>query len=140
MATIPNKVVEYPIFYLEKEITSSAITTSAATIFSTIGDAVMLEAVTLATDSTGLAGGTNFVLSTDSAYGNAAALFTETVANLGANKTINTGSVASNVPAYLPAGTNIKVNNTVGAGTGAGVIKVILRLRKLNGNSAGQVV
>lgn len=142
MATIPNVVVQYPSFVIEKEITSSAIkTASATTILSTQGNGLLLEGITLSTDATGLAGGTNFVISSDSSYGAASAVFTEAVANLGAKKTVNTGSVASNVPFYVPAGNvNFKVQSTVADCSGAGVIKVLFRFRKLDGNSTAQIV
>jgi hypothetical protein len=91
--------------------------------------------VILKTDSTGLAGGTNFVLSSNNAKG-LANILVETVANLGANKTVDmfTASVTK-IRTVLESGKQLQISNTVGAGTGAGTIDIYVTFRKTSGDS-----
>lgn len=118
-------------FVKKYTITSSAITTSAVSFTDTVqGDSLIVEQIIVRTDSTGLAGGTNFVISQSSGKG-LANVFVETVANLGANKTVTAGSV-TNIPTILDIGSTLKVNNTVAVGTGAGTIDIFVYFRKLS--------
>lgn len=126
-------------------VTSSNITTTATALSNASTGRVWIKNVILQTDATGLATGTNFVLSTSNAKGRANFLV-ETVANLGANKTIvldpgttdadittgaSTPSVTA-VKAVLEAGATIKVNNTVAAGTGAGTIDIYVQFERID--------
>src|SRR5712671_658273 len=67
---------------------SSDIGTVAVSIATVTGGDVEIEQMILETDVTGLAGGTNVQILTDDAIGQANMLV-ETVANLGANKTVD---------------------------------------------------
>src|SRR3990167_8315093 len=72
--------------FVKKAITSSDILTTVIDLTSTVtGGDLLLTRVILATDSTGLAGGTNIEITvSDEVYGLATPII-ETVANLGAN-------------------------------------------------------
>lgn len=98
------------------------------------GGPLIIEEVTLNTNGTGLAGGTNFQLEiSGNIYGSTGAIMAETVANLGANKTIS-GTNASITPlngAVLENGAKIVATSTVGACTGAGVIQMQIKFRRV---------
>lgn len=111
-------------YTFQKSFTSSALTTSPQTFITCTGGSVTIDAVTVETDGTGLAGGTNHQLLTNNVNG-LALLAAETVANLGANKTVDL--TAASVTALrkgfvLESGKVLQLDNTVGAGTGAGKI------------------
>lgn len=114
-------------------LTSSGITTSDQTLATVTGDGLILNAVYLKTDSTGLAGGTNFQLKV-STPSSTVVTVAETVANLGANKIINTPSV-TNLRSDIVGGGVITYSSTVGACTGAGKIYITLRFNKVGANS-----
>ena len=89
-----------------------------ATVFN--GD-VDIEQVILETDGTGFAAGTNVEVLTDDAIG-LAVFFAESVANLGANKSVDmyTASVAKQRWA-IRQGNHLQIQATVADCTGAGV-------------------
>ena len=105
------------------------------------GGAIQIEGVTLQTDSTGLAGGTNFQLisnNTKGLTGTAAPWMAETVANLSANKTIDlVGASATKIRQVIESGKILQANSTVGNCTGAGTIDIYVTGRRL---SAGAVL
>lgn len=121
--------IDYGTFVVEKKITSSDITTSNVNIAEFVGNGVIIEDVIARTDSTGLAWGTNFTLSADGIV-----FFAEAVANLGADTIMDlTNASVTGIKASLGTGTKyVSVANTVGAGTGAGVITIQLVCRKLD--------
>lgn len=129
-------------------ITSSSITTTAQNFTApntASGGRLFIKRVIVKTDATGLAGGTNFVLLTTNAKG-VANFFVETVANLGANITLDsspgvTGAdVTTSKPTpsvtalatILESGKKIQFKNTVGAGTGAGTIDIAIQFERLD--------
>jgi hypothetical protein len=92
---------------------------------------VLIENVIVASDSTGLAGGTNFVLAGTSTKGSGT-FFAETVANLGASATVDlAGASVTSVQQPLEDGKNITFNNTVAVGTGTGTVDVYITYRTL---------
>ncbi len=119
-------------FWVEKVLTSSAILQAgvAVTLASSGGDLELLDVIA-STDTTGLAGGTNFELSVNNAFG-LAVPFAEAVANLGASKTVNldTASVTKQ-RIVLESGKVITAKSTVADCTGAGQVKLYLRFRRL---------
>lgn len=127
--------------YIVKKVTvtSSSIPQSGGTdltIATATGGDMALDNIQLATDSTGLAGGTNFQLVSNNTKGLTTSPFmAETVANLGANKSIdmNDASVAKK-RIKIESTKAIKANSTVGACTGAGTIDInIIAVRGANG-------
>lgn len=113
---------------LKKTITSSTITTSAQDLSTTSLGEFLVDNVVLKTDSTGLAGATNFRILSNNAKG-LVAICEETVANLGATKTIDmfTASVVKQ-RTVLESGKKIQFLGTASAGTGAGTIDVYVSL------------
>lgn len=100
-----------------------------------VGGALILEEVTMNTDGTGLAAGTNFQLEiSGNTYGVTGAIMAETVANLGANATV-AGTAASVTPlagAVVEAGAKVVACSTVAACTGGGIIQLQLKFRRVN--------
>lgn len=118
---------------VQKDIVSSTITTSDVAVFQTIGNGLIIDDCIVTTDSTGLAGGTSFVLKADGRT-----FFSTAVSGLGATavKDIKNASVTGS-KVVVPEGTkNITVANTVAVGTGAGKATVTLVCRKVDGNSS----
>ena len=135
-------------FWVKKTITSSAITTAAQdlTTVATNGELAILNVI-LKTDATGLAGGTNFVISTTNAKG-VVNLAVETVSNLGANITKSYGNspagdtttsdggyTVTQLITVLEAGKKLQFNNTAGAGTGAGTVDVYVQFERIAENA-----
>lgn len=132
-------------FTVKKTITSSGITTSAQDLTSVAnrGDLRIVEII-VKTDSTGLAGGTNFTILSDNAKG-VVNILVETVANLGANitKVMSGGGTAADtstsdarpsvtaLPTVLEAGKKLQYLNTGSVGTGAGTIDVYVTFERL---------
>lgn len=112
-------------------LSSDILTASAKNLVTAYNGDIEILQMIVKTDATGLAGGTNFQLLTDNALGQANILV-ETVANLGANKTVdlNTASVTKQ-RTVIEQGKHIQVQNTVGNGTGAGVWTVYIEYRPL---------
>lgn len=119
-------------FVLKFVITSSTILTTARNISDiVVGDDLVVTSARVQTDGTGLAGGTNFRLRTNQSVG-LSTILEETVANLGANKFVDTStaSVAKHL-IVIPAGSNIQVQSTGANCTGSGKIYVYLTLDRL---------
>lgn len=119
----------------QKSFTSSSLTTSPQTFITCTGGSVIIDGITVETDATGLAGGTNHQLLTNNANG-LATLAAETVANLGANKTVDltAASVTALKIGFILESTKVlQLDNTVGAGTGAGKIFYNIRGRVASG-------
>jgi hypothetical protein len=113
---------------VKKTITSSTITTSAQDLTSTALGEFLIDNVILKTDSTGLAGATNFRILSNNSKG-LVAICEEAVANLGANKTVDifTASVVKQ-RTVLESGKKLQFLGTASAGTGAGTIDVYVEL------------
>ena len=92
---------------------------------------VMIEQVIMKTDGTGLAGGTNFQVTTDNAQG-LVGILSETVANLGANKTVDmfTASVVKQ-RTVIEQGKKIRISSTNADCTGAGAWTLYIVARPL---------
>jgi hypothetical protein len=120
-------------FWVKKTVTSSTITTASAvdiTGVSSGGELAILNIV-CKTDSTGLAGGTNFQVKSNNTKG-LANILAEAVANLGANKTVDLSSASvTKQPTVLESGAKLQVQNTVGDGTGAGTIDIYIHFQRL---------
>lgn len=117
---------------------SSDIPVSSAptALFWASGGDIYIDNVIIETNATGLATGTNFELIASETVG-LAVFFSETVANLGANATVNmfTASVAKQ-RTVIQQGTYISIANTVAAGTGAGVWTLTIIYRQCGVESA----
>lgn len=128
-------------FSVKKTLTSSAVTQAGVdvTAVSTVGD-ILIEAVYLQTDATGLAAGTNVTLETNNTKGKAIFL-TEAVANLGANATIAANLAqagladAGSFTPVLETGKKVTAKSTVADCTGAGTVDVYLICRRLADNA-----
>lgn len=119
-------------FWVKKTLTSSAITQAGVDItgVSTTGE-LAIEDVIVKTDATGLAAGTNFTISSNNVKG-LANVFAETVANLGANKTIDlTGASVTKIRTVLETGKKLTAKSTVADCTGAGTIDIYIKLQRL---------
>jgi len=110
---------------------SSDIGTVAVSIATVTGGDVEIEQMILETDVTGLAGGTNVQILTDDAIGQANMLV-ETVANLGANKTVDMFSASvTKQRKIIRQGKHLQINSTVAACTGAGVWNLYVHYRPI---------
>jgi hypothetical protein len=135
--------------WIKKTITSSNITTVAKDLTSgSFGSKeLFVRQIILKTDATGLAGGTNFVISSTNAKGTVN-IAVETVANLGANvtkallgvspagdtTTSDAGFTVTAAPTILEAGKKLQYSMTSSVGTGAGTIDVYVELSKVLSN------
>lgn len=123
-------------FILKYTITSSNITTGAQdlSVPANAGD-IYIRDIVVKSDATGLAGGTNFTIKSNNAKG-LANILVESVANLGANKTVNlsTASVTKQAT-VLEAGKKLQYLNTVGAGTGAGTVDIYVYCQRATVNA-----
>lgn len=121
---------------LKKTITSSTITTSAQALTTNATGDVYIENIVLKTDSTGLAGATNFRILSNNAKG-ALPIVEETVANLGASKTVDafTASVVKQ-RTMLESGKQLQFLGTASAGTGAGTVDVYILYRRLSAGAS----
>ena len=116
--------------------------TAAAT-----GDLAITQVI-VKTDSTGLAGGTNFQIASSNLKGSAN-IFVETVANLGANVTkvmapATTDTDETTAPGtptvtgkmtVLEAGQHLFVQNTASNGTGAGTADIYIKFERIVDNA-----
>ena len=132
--------------FVKKEITSSDILTTVIDLTGPVnGGDLLLVRVVLATDSTGLAGGTNIeITASGETYGLATPII-ETVANLGASAlrvaphsataadTTNDNhmTVTAGLPFVLQNGDKLQINSTSAACTGAGKLLVLLEFERI---------
>lgn len=131
---IVNKVI------IKKMITSSSITTTGIDITDNAYGEFLIRNVIIKSDGTGLAGGTNIQVVQNSTFGNPI-IFQETVANLGANKTIDLSSASvTKQLSTLDSGNKISIKSTVGNCTGAGVIELYIELEKLDQGASVNLV
>lgn len=121
------------------DVTSSTLTTSFVNKLLVVGDGIMIEDVIVETDATGLAGATLFQVKKDDATGNSI-IFSESVSNLGANKTYDLSTATIKNRSVVVGGKYIGVLGTASAGTGAGVARVTIKFRRLNTNTVVQFV
>ena len=134
-------------FWISKTITSSGITTAAQDLSDVATGRLAIINAVCKTDSTGLAGGTNFVLSTTNAKGTVN-FAVETVANLGASitksfdgpaagdtTTSDCGYTVTQSRTILESGKKIQYNTTGSAGTGAGTVDVFILLERVDENA-----
>jgi len=120
-------------FWIKKTVVSSTITFGSAVDITTVstGGELAVEEVVLKTDATGLATGTNFELKSDNTDG-AANFVVETVANLGANVTVDlSGASVTGVKTVIETGKKLQVQSTVADCTGAGEIDVYVKFSRL---------
>lgn len=126
----PNKE-----FIIKKTITSSSISNTALDLTAQSYGEFQIRNVILKTDSTGLATGTNLVVSTTNAKGLANVLV-EAISNLGANKTVDISSASvTKQPTVLSSGAKVQLSCTGSACTGAGTVDVYLVLEAVDTNS-----
>jgi len=135
--------------WIKKTLTSSSITTAAQDLTSVAvgSQELFVRQIILKTDATGLAGGTNFVISSTNAKGTVN-IAVETVANLGANvtkvlatvspagdtTTSDAGFTVTAAPTVLESGKKLQYNMTSSVGTGAGTVDVYVEFVKVLSN------
>lgn len=129
-------------------ITSSTITTTAQNLTTAATGRLFVKQIIVKTDSTGLAGGTNFQILSNNAKG-VVNIAVETVANLGANATrvLTTLPPAADtttsdgvfsvtaLPTILESGKRIQYSNTSAVGTGAGTIDIAIQFERVDDNA-----
>ena len=126
-------------FWVKKTVTSSDIPSGSQLAITGVssGGELAIEDVIVKTDGTGLANGTNFELKSNNANG-LANIFVETVANLGANKTMDlAGASITGIESVLETGKLLQVESTAAACTGAGTIDIYVKFMRL---AAGAIV
>jgi hypothetical protein len=117
--------------FAKSGLVSSAVTTAGVDISAVSTGALVIEDVIAQTDGTGLAAGTNFTVQHNNVKG-AAVFFAETVANLGASKTVDlTGASVTKIRNVLESGKKLTAKCTVANCTGAGLIDVFIRFKRL---------
>ena len=125
---------------LKKTVVSSTITTGGVDLTDNAFGELLITNVIVKSDATGLAGGTNFQVTTNNANG-LTNILVETVANLGANKTVDMSSASiSKQPTILENGKKITLKSTVGACTGAGTIDIYLVMEKVDQGASVNLV
>ena len=111
---------------ISKDVDSVNILTAPSNLLTVTGE-IFITDITLETDATGLATGTNIEIKSDEAVG-AVTQLAEAVANLGANKVIN-GSAAS-VTAFvghkMTTGSKLQLGSTGANCDGAGSIRITI--------------
>lgn len=135
-------------FWKKVTVTSSDVksATKLAITQAATGDLAITQIIGM-TDSTGLAGGTNFVIGSTNPKGTAN-IAVETVANLGANVTKSFGNppagdtttgdggyTVTSLITVLQAGQNLWVQTTATNGTGAGTIDLYIRFERVATNA-----
>ncbi|MFA5030686.1 MAG: hypothetical protein WC495_03795 [Patescibacteria group bacterium] len=126
-------------FWIKKTMTSSAILTASNVDITGVsaGGELAIEDVIVKTDGTGLATGTNFELLSNNAKG-LANIFVETVANLGASKTMDLDHASvTGLRTVLESGAKLQVHSTVAACDGAGTIDIYVKFRRI---AAGAII
>lgn len=128
-----------------KSITSSDIpddgggTPLAAPLTGAASGNLLLEEIVMQTDGTGLAGPTTVQVVCDNVKGLTGAtvpVWDEATANLGANTHINNSEADTNeLPMMLESGKKLYINGDSTLGTGAGVVDVIMKFRRMTANS-----
>lgn len=122
---------------VQKTVVSSAVLSASAIDLTTVaaGGDFYIENITVQSDATGLAGGTNFQILQNGAKGLANVLV-EAVANLGANKTVDlyTASVTKQ-RMTLKAGQKLQMQSTVAPCTGAGTVDITVVLARVTAGS-----
>lgn len=140
-------------FWVKKTITSSTLLTTAQDLTTAATGQLFVKEIIVKTDSTGLAGATNFEILSNNAKG-VVNIFVETVANLGANitKVMSGGGIGADtstsdarpsvtaLPTVLEAGKKIRYIGTSSAGTGAGTIDVFINFERIDENAQCQAV
>jgi len=122
------------VFWVFKQLISSNIIVAGVDVTGVAaGGEIAIEDWIVKTNGIGLAGGTNFELTTNNARGEVAAGFgVETVANLGALKTVDkAGATVTGQNTVLEVGKKVIAECTVAPCTGAGTIDVYLKCRRL---------
>jgi len=116
---------------LRKTIVSSSILTTKIDLTLPASGELELLNIILKTDGTGLAAGTNIEIESNNANG-LADIMVETVANLGANKTVNLADASvTAVETVLETGKKLTIKSTAAACTGAGVLTVYLVFKRM---------
>lgn len=115
---------------------SSDLLTTASTLFNAYNSDIEILNAFMQTDATGLAGGTHIKMLTTNTVG-ILDFWEETVANLGANATIDlyTASVVKQ-RTVVQQGKSITILSTVAACTGSGVWKVYIEYRPLGASGS----
>lgn len=121
-------------FWVKASVVSNTILTASAVDITGVsaGGELEIEDIIVKTDSTGLAGGTNFQILSDNANG-LANIFVEAVANLGASKTLDLSNASvTKQKTIIETGKKLQVQNTAAVGSGTGVIDIYVKLRRLS--------
>jgi len=133
--------------FVKKVITSSDILTTVIDLTTPVtGGDLLLKSVVLATDSTGLATGTNIEITVSGEVYGLATPIIETVANLGASAlrvsphaaaeadtdNDNGITVTAAVPFVLQNGDKLQINTTDSACTGEGKLLVLLEFERID--------
>ena len=123
---------------IKTDIVSSTIKTATdLNVFQSVGGGFIIDDIVVVTNATGIAGGTALVFKADGIV-----FFQTAISALGASsvKDMKNASVTG-TKIIVPEGAKyITVNSTVADCTGAGVVSVALSLRKLDSNSAINLV
>lgn len=117
---------------VEATLVSSGITQAAKDLTNAVVGNWYIENIVCSTGSSGLATGTNFQIAKASGSNGLLNVLVETVANLGANKTVDlfTAGVTKQRTVLLN-GEKLQYNSTAADCTGAGTIRVTVILRKI---------
>ena len=125
-------------FIVVVDVNSSLLpngTQSSAAITGASSGILVLEDISISTDSTGFAGPTSIEFTTDNTYGATGAnafIMVEAVSALGANVSwISSDATSSAMPMQIESGSVIYLHGDDGAGTGAKIQKVLLYFRRV---------
>jgi hypothetical protein len=121
------------VLIIQKTLTSSDIVQAGVDVTGAVsGGALTLIGVEFACDGTGLAAGTNVILSNNNDYGEND-IMEEAVANLGANKSVDliNASVGNVEGTRIEGGKKYTIKSTVADCTGAGEMLVTMTFRRM---------
>lgn len=140
---IPSEesLAEGSTFWISKTFVSSTITFATPVDMTGVSTGELaVEEVILKTDSVGLAGGTAFQVKSNNVTGRAD-FIAETVANLGANNTVDIENASVfGSRSVLESGKKFQVQSTIADCTGAGTVTVYIKLSRVVAGASVAVV
>ena len=126
-------------FWLYKELTSSAITQTAADLTGVSDGRLYIKQIIVQTDETGLGGGTNLVIQSNNANG-LATILSQAISGLGANKTVTLlDAGTTKVPTILESGKKLQVKSTAADCTGSGKVRIFVECVRLDEKATVEV-
>lgn len=138
---------------ITKTIASSDITVAAKDISTPASGRFYVEDIVVETDATGIVGPTNFLVGTNNAVGKGSAMTTglalfetavtglvttqqtRALRNVGASASTDQSPSVVGVSGVLESGKKLQYAGTSSAGTGAGIVRITIVLRRIDAHA-----